>query len=94
MISNTIKLHGKSFQSKLLKVYHVPTFLQTVNGSILQLFFKLLHGPASTLLAFNILQSLEINTGPRRCTENVKMKTKQLFEIDNRTKCTILYTKL
>ena len=55
---NKIILHGKSYQSKLLKVYHIPTFLQKVKWQHIATFRK--------LLAFNIHQSMKINTWPRR----------------------------
>ena len=62
---NTIKLHGKSYQGKLLKVIHTTTFLQKVKWQHIANFRKLLHETASTLLAFKIHQSLKINTWPR-----------------------------
>ena len=63
---NKVLLHGKSYQSKLLKIYHIPTFLQKVKWQHIGTFRKLLHGTASTLLAFNIHHSLKITTWPRR----------------------------
>ena len=50
---------------KLLKVYHIPTFIQKVKWQHIATFRKLLHQTASTLLAFKIHQSLKINTWPR-----------------------------